>query len=64
MSSRLPWALINRANVGFVLPGPNGSTNSRLTTSVEFVAIYRLLTRLRPPDLFVYDEARLAECSN
>lgn len=52
------------AMVGFVLSGSKSSQSSRLASSIEFTAIHRLLTRLRPPELFTYDEASMTECSN
>ncbi|KAJ6076657.1 hypothetical protein N7499_008638 [Penicillium canescens] len=51
-------------NIGFIFPGSKFLKNSRPTGSIEFAAIHGILTRLRPPELFVYDEFRVRECSN
>ncbi|KAJ6118733.1 hypothetical protein N7471_013353 [Penicillium samsonianum] len=51
-------------NVGFVFPGSKSSKRAHPTGSIEFAAIHGILTRLRPPELFVYDEAKVRECSN
>lgn len=51
------------ANSGFVLPGSKVSKGPCSVRSMEFTAIHGLLTRLRPPELFLYDEARMAEWS-
>ncbi|GIC88723.1 uncharacterized protein Aud_005121 [Aspergillus udagawae] len=48
--------------VGFVLPGSLTPTRPSLY-SPEFMAIYNLLTRLRPQALFEYDPSILTQCS-
>lgn len=54
------------AKVGFVLPGSKSSKShprALAANSVELIAIHELITRLRPPELFAYNEAKLAEFS-
>ncbi|KAJ5184200.1 hypothetical protein N7492_001816 [Penicillium capsulatum] len=48
------------AKLGFILPR---SQNNVLASSVECIAIRTFLTRLRPPELFVYDESNISEWS-
>ena len=47
--------------VGFTLPNLK---NSRSVNSTEFDAVHALLCRLRPPELFAYDESTIAQWSN
>lgn len=51
-------------NVRFIFPGSKFVATSSLTRSIEFTAIYRILTWLRPLELFVYDESRVREYRN
>lgn len=57
------WERLRRLmnKLGFVLPGSRSCGPANLA---EFVAIRGLLKRLRPPELFVYEEANLSEWSN
>ena len=47
--------------VGFALPGLK---NAHSGPTPEFVAIRKLLTSLRPPELFLYEESTISECSS
>jgi hypothetical protein len=47
--------------VGFAIPALK---NARSGSTTEFVAIRTLLTRLRPPELFSYEESTINECSS
>ncbi|KAJ6071564.1 hypothetical protein N7499_009578 [Penicillium canescens] len=51
-------------NIRFIFLGSKFFKNSRPIGSIEFAAIYRILTRLRPLELFVYNKFRVREYSN
>lgn len=48
------------SKIGFVIPGSKFNPG---TNYLEFTAILGLLTRLRPPELFEYEENQMSEWS-